>query len=61
MPNALDSNSGFRVPSRFTFEELLRVSIPASPLRYLADVFLGWVQAFCVHRARGDCIPRSLA
>jgi hypothetical protein len=48
MPNALDSESGFRVPSRFTFEELLRVSMPASPLRYLADVFLGGVQAFGV-------------
>lgn len=48
MPNALDSETGFRVPSRFTFEELLRVSLPASPLRYLADVFLGIVQAFGV-------------
>ena len=48
MPNALDSEKGFRVPSRFTFEQLLRVSLPASPLRYLADVFLGVVQAFGV-------------
>jgi polyhydroxyalkanoate synthesis regulator phasin len=48
MPNALDSERGFRVPSRFTFEQLLRVSLPASPLRYLADVFLGAVQAFAV-------------
>jgi hypothetical protein len=48
MPNALDSEKGFRVPSRFTFEQLLRVSLPASPLRYLADVFLGIVQAFVV-------------
>jgi hypothetical protein len=48
MPNALDSERGFRVPSRFTFEQLLRVSMPASPLRYLADVFLGAVQAFAV-------------
>jgi Dynamin family len=54
MPNALDSERGFRVPSRFTFEELLRVSMPASPLRYLADVFLGAVRAFSVieHEAR---------
>jgi hypothetical protein len=48
MPNALDSDRGFGVPSRFTFEQLLRVSMPASPLRYLADVFLGAVQAFVV-------------
>jgi hypothetical protein len=48
MPNALDSERGFRVPSRFTFEQLLRVSLPASPLRYLADIFLGAVQAFAV-------------
>ena len=48
MPNALDSGSGFRVPSRFTFEQLLHVSLPASPLRYLADVFLGAVQASAV-------------
>jgi Dynamin family len=48
MPNALDSERGFRVPSRFTFEQLLHVSLPASPLRYLADVLLGAVQAFTV-------------
>jgi GTPase SAR1 family protein len=48
MPNALDSEGGFRVPSRFTFEQLLHVSLPASPLRYLADVFLGIVQAYAV-------------
>jgi hypothetical protein len=48
MPNALDSDRGFCVPSRFTFEQLLRVSLPASPLRYLADIFLGGVQAFAV-------------
>ncbi len=48
MPNALDSGTGFRVPSKFTFEHLLRVSLPASPLRYLADAFLGAVRAFAV-------------
>lgn len=48
MPNALDSEKGFRVPSRFTFAELLGVSMPASPLRYLADVFLGGARAFAV-------------
>jgi len=41
MPNALDSDKGLRIPSRFTFEHLLRVSLPASPLRYIADAVLG--------------------
>jgi ubiquitin C-terminal hydrolase len=48
MPNALDSEKGFRVPSRFTFENLVHVAQPASPLRYLADVVLGLVRAFSV-------------
>jgi hypothetical protein len=46
MPNALDSEKGFRVPSRFTFEHLVHVALPASPLRYVVDVVLGIVQAF---------------
>jgi Dynamin family len=45
MPDALDSDEGFRVRSRFTFGRLLHVSLPASPLRYLADSFLGFVGA----------------
>ena len=45
MPNSLDSDRGFRVPSRFTFERSLHVAMPASPLRYIADVFLGFVRA----------------
>jgi hypothetical protein len=48
MPNALDSDRGFRVPSRFTFERSLHVALPASPLRYIEDVFLGIVQACSV-------------
>ncbi|MGH9716131.1 MAG: dynamin family protein [Candidatus Acidiferrales bacterium] len=48
MPNALDSDRGFRVRSRFTFEQLLRVALPASPLRYIADVSLGIVHAYGV-------------
>jgi hypothetical protein len=48
MPNALDSDRGFRVPSRFTFERSLHVALPASPLRYIADVFLGIVQGWGV-------------
>ena len=45
MPNALDSDRGFRVPSHFRFEQLIHVADPASPLRYLADLILGAVGA----------------
>ena len=45
MPNALDAEKGFRVPSRYRFEDLLAIVRPASPLRYLADVFLVLVGA----------------
>ena len=48
MPNALDGDQGFGVPSRFTFEQLLHVARPASPLRYAGDVLLGVLQAFGV-------------
>ncbi len=45
MPHALDPESGFRVRSRFTFLDFIEVAQPASPLRWLADVFLGFVGA----------------
>lgn len=48
MPNALSSEKGFRVASRFRFEELINIAQPASPVRYLVDVFLGLIQAFSV-------------
>lgn len=48
MPNALDTEKGFRVRSHFHFEEFINLAQPASPLRYLADVFLGFIQAFQV-------------
>jgi hypothetical protein len=44
-PHALDPETGFRVRSRFTFMEFVEVAQPASPLRWLADVFLGFVGA----------------
>jgi len=40
MPNALDAEKGFRVRSRFTFEDFIGTAQPPSPLRWLADVFL---------------------
>lgn len=45
MPHALASEHGFRAPSHFRFEQLIHVAQPASPLRYLADVALGLVDA----------------
>lgn len=46
MPSALETERGFRIRSRFSFEHFLSVAMPASPLRYLADVFLGLIGAF---------------
>lgn len=45
MPNALDEETGFRVRSRFTFQDLIHVAQPASPLRYLGDTALGVAHA----------------
>ncbi|MFZ3214791.1 MAG: dynamin family protein [Candidatus Acidiferrales bacterium] len=60
-PSALDAENGFRVPSRFTFEELLRVSLPASPLRYLGDVLLGAIRACAViERAAREFLDRLM-
>jgi len=50
MPNALNSEKGFRVISRFRFEELINIAQPASPVRYVADVILGLVGALSVVR-----------
>lgn len=43
MPHALDPEKGFRVRSRFTFEDFIGTAQPASPLRWLADIFLPFV------------------
>ena len=40
MPHALDPEKGFRVRSRFYFEDFIGTAQPPSPLRWLADVFL---------------------
>jgi hypothetical protein len=45
MPHALDEDTGFQVRSRFAFHDLIEVAEPASPLRWLADLFLGAVRA----------------
>lgn len=48
VPNALNSEKGFRVPSHFHFEQLINIAQPASPLRYLADIVLGLLGASSV-------------
>jgi hypothetical protein len=45
MPHALDPEKGFRVRSRFIFEDFIGTAQPPSPLRWLADVFLPLVGA----------------
>jgi hypothetical protein len=45
MPHALDPEKGFRVRSRFYFEDFIGTAQPPSPLRWLADVFLPIVGA----------------
>jgi Dynamin family len=45
MPHALDPETGFRIRSKFSFLDLIEIAQPASPLRWLADVFLGLVGA----------------
>ncbi|MGA3373289.1 MAG: dynamin family protein [Terracidiphilus sp.] len=43
MPHALDTERGFRVRSRFIFEDFIGTAQPSSPLRWLADIFLPFV------------------
>ena len=45
MPHALDPEKGFRVRSRFIFEDFIGTAQPPSPLRWLADIFLPFVGA----------------
>jgi len=40
MPHALDPEKGFRVGSKFIFEDFIGTAQPPSPLRWLADVLL---------------------
>ena len=43
MPHGVDPEKGFRVRSRFTFLDYIEIAQPASPLRWLADIFLPFV------------------
>jgi len=61
MPNALDEESGFRTRSRFTFQDLIHVAQPASPLRYLGDAALGLARAHrLIERAAGEFLVHLL-
>jgi len=53
MPHALDPETGFRTRSEFLFRDMIDVAQPASPLRWLADLFLGLVGARGVINAQG--------
>lgn len=45
MPHALDAEKGFRVRSRYSFQDFIEIAQPASPLRWIADLFLPLVGA----------------
>jgi GTP-binding protein EngB required for normal cell division len=46
MPHALHAEDGFWMKSGFSFAELIELAQPASPLRWLADLVLGWAAAY---------------
>jgi hypothetical protein len=46
MPNAIDIEAGLRAKSHFSFYDFIHLARPASPLRLLADLFLGVVRAY---------------
>jgi hypothetical protein len=60
MPHALDPERGFRVRSRFTFEDFIGTAQPPSPLRWLADVLLPIVGARKVIANEGRGFLRHL-
>ncbi len=41
LPHALDPETGFRKRSEFQFRDMIGIAAPASPIRWLADLFLG--------------------
>jgi predicted GTPase len=61
MPHALDPETGFRVRSQFIFKDFIEVAQPASPLRWLADLFLGLIGARkVIERSAQDFLVRIL-
>ena len=59
MPHALDPEKGFRVRSRFIFEDFIGTAQPPSPLRWLADIFLPFVGATQSNHERGSRISAA--
>ena len=55
LPHALDPEKGFRIRSKFVFEDFIGTAQPPSPLRWLADVFLPLVgrRRVITNQARG--------
>ncbi|MGB9197566.1 MAG: dynamin family protein [Terriglobales bacterium] len=60
MPNALDFETGFRVRSRFTFEDYKQVARPVSPLVWLGDFVLVAVGARSVITRRADALLQRM-
>ncbi len=48
LPRALDAEQDFRTRSEFQFYEYIVLAIPASPVRYIADLVLGAIRAHSV-------------
>src|SRR5579863_614409 len=46
IPEAFDSERGFRTRSQFHFLEMENIAAPASPLRYVADATLGTIGSY---------------
>jgi hypothetical protein len=53
MPHALDPETGFRIRSEFRFRDMIQIAQPSSPLRWLADLVLGFVGAHGVIEREG--------
>jgi hypothetical protein len=45
LPKELSAEEDFRTGSEFQFYDFVHIAIPASPLRYMADVLLGLIRA----------------
>jgi len=48
LPNELELEQDFRIPSEFRFHDYIELANPASPVRYIADLILGMAFAHSV-------------
>jgi GTPase Era involved in 16S rRNA processing len=61
MPHALDPERGFRTHSRFHFYAFITIAQPASPLLFVADLFLGLFRVYApIERDAGEFLERLL-